>query len=104
MPSVPYMASSFLFTKRHPKLESNICASLPKGFDALEITQGPRVMFSTPPANITSASPNCMTRLALMIADIPEAHKRFTVSPGTVYGRPARSKDIRATFRLSSPA
>jgi hypothetical protein len=45
-----------------------------------------------------------MARAAETLADNPEAHKRFTVSPGTVTGRPASNKLIRATLRLSSPA
>src|SRR6476469_6998824 len=35
---------------------------------------------------------------------MPEAQRRFTVSPGTDTGSPASSTAIRATFRLSSPA
>ena len=57
MASVPYMACILGLIKRQPKLESNIWASLPKGFEVLEITQGPRVMCSIPPAIIISASP-----------------------------------------------
>ena len=45
-----------------------------------------------------------MARCALMAADIPEAQRRFTVSPGTENGSPANSNAIRATLRLSSPA
>ncbi len=45
-----------------------------------------------------------MLRAAAIEADKPEAHKRFTVSPGTVYGKPASNNAIRATLRLSSPA
>ena len=72
--------------------------------DGLETTNGPRVMFSTPPAINTCPSPALMARLALMIAESPELHKRLTVSPGTVYGNPANNNDILATLRLSSPA
>ena len=35
---------------------------------------------------------------------MPDAQRRFTVSPGTVTGSPASSSDMRATLRLSSPA
>ncbi len=45
-----------------------------------------------------------MLRAAAIEADKPEAHKRFTVSPGTVCGKPANNNAIRATLRLSSPA
>ena len=41
---------------------------------------------------------------AMEVALMPEAHKRFTVRPGTPTGRPASKRAIRATFRLSSPA
>src|SRR5205823_8128749 len=34
----------------------------------------------------------------------PEPHNRFTVCPGTSTGSPAKSRAIRATLRLSSPA
>jgi acetyl-CoA acetyltransferase len=42
---------------RHPKLESSIFESLPKGLDAFEITQGPLVIFSTPTAINKTPSP-----------------------------------------------
>ena len=42
--------------------------------------------------------------LGFLCADIPEAHSRLTVSPGTEGGKPASNSAIRATFRLSSPA
>ncbi len=61
-------------------------------------------MFSTPPEINTSPSPAFMALLACMIAESPELHNLLTVSPGTVYGNPAKSDAILATFRLSSPA
>ena len=84
MASVPYIFCISGLIKRQPKLLSNICASVPNGLLVLEITQGPRVMLSTPPAIKIFPSPDWMARAALITADIPEAHKRFTVSPGTV--------------------
>ena len=63
-----------------------------------------RVIDSTPPATYTSPSPSRTARAAFAAALIPDAHRRFTVSPGTVSGSPARSTAIRATLRLSSPA
>ena len=35
---------------------------------------------------------------AAIDAESPDAHKRLTVSPGTLTGRPASNKAIRATF------
>src|SRR5436190_1042315 len=61
-------------------------------------------MFSTPPAMNTSPSPALIACAALAAAWRPEPHSRFTVWPGTSTGSPARSKAIRATLRLSSPA
>ena len=43
-------------------------------------------------------------RAAFATALMPDAHSRFTVSPGTVTGSPASSSAMRATLRLSSPA
>ena len=45
-----------------------------------------------------------MARAASVTACRPEAHRRFTVTPGTVGGRPAISVAKRATLRQSSPA
>ena len=52
----------------------------------------------------TSTSPTAIAREALKTDSKPEPHKRFTVAPGTVVGRPDSRTAIRATFRLSSPA
>ncbi|MNG14612.1 hypothetical protein D3C84_983790 [compost metagenome] len=61
-------------------------------------------MCSTPPAIKISPSPDLIALDAPIMADIPDAHKRLTVSPGTVTGNPANNDAIRATLRLSSPA
>ena len=45
-----------------------------------------------------------MARAAWFTASRPDAHSRFTVTPGTSTGRPASSSAMRATLRLSSPA
>ena len=71
---------------------------------AFGITNGARLMLSTPPAIISSASPARMARAALPTASRPEPHRRLMVAPGTSIGRPASSADMRATLRLSSPA
>ncbi|MNO78490.1 hypothetical protein D3C76_696310 [compost metagenome] len=61
-------------------------------------------MDSTPPAMASSISPLAMARKAVPTASIPEAHRRFRVTPGMLSGRPASSSAMRATLRLSSPA
>jgi len=68
------------------------------------VTQGGRVIDSTPPATTTSASPAAIICLAVMIAVSPLAQSRFTVKPGVVLGNPASRVAMRATLRLSSPA
>jgi hypothetical protein len=52
----------------------------------------------------TEASPMPIARLASTAASMPEPQSRFTVAPGTLVGRPARSTAMRATSRFSSPA
>ena len=54
--------------------------------------------------NINSASLHITCLAASMMACKPEAHKRFTVFPATVTGKPASNAAILATLRLSSPA
>ena len=61
-------------------------------------------MLSTPPAIISSASPDLMARAAVPTASMPEPHSRLMVEPPRVSGNPASSDDMRATLRLSSPA
>ena len=68
------------------------------------MTNGALDMLSTPPAITKEFSPVLMARAATETASMLEPHKRFTVVPGTVCGRPASSSAMRATFRLSSPA
>ena len=68
------------------------------------ITYGARVIDSTPPAIMMSPQPAAIAWAAEFTACRPLAHKRVTVVPGTVMGKPAKSAAIRATLRLSSPA
>ena len=68
------------------------------------MTQGARVIDSTPPATTSLAAPVWISRQALTTACIPEPHSRFTVWPGTSTGNPASNRPMRATLRLSSPA
>ena len=65
---------------------------------------GTRLMLSAPPAIITSASPTRMRSAAIWIADRPEAQKRLTVMPPTVFGSPASSAPMRAMFRPCGPS
>jgi hypothetical protein len=83
---------------------SAISAVRAKAVVAFGITIGARVIDSTPPAIAKPISPALIARAAADTASIPEPQSRLTVAPGTVSGRPAKSKAIRATLRLSSPA
>ena len=58
------------------------------GFSGLSTTHGARLIDSTPPATQTDASPTAIARLAWIAASRPEPHRRLTVAPGTVVGRP----------------
>ena len=68
------------------------------------MTNGARVIDSTPPATNRSPSPALHGVAAPTIAASPDAHSRFTVTPATDSGSPASSSAMRATLRLSSPA
>ena len=81
-----------------------MAASREKALAALPITNGARLMLSTPPAIISAVSPERMARAAVPVASMPEPHRRLMVEPGTLSGNPASSDDMRATLRLSSPA
>ena len=102
--SMPYCAFIFGFTKRQPIVVSSIFALRENALSALAITNGARVMLSTPPAMIRFASPARIARAALPTASRLEPHRRLIVEPGTDGGRPASSAAMRATLRLSSPA
>ena len=67
-------------------------------------TNGARLMLSTPPAMIRSASPARIARAAIPTASRPDPQSRLIVLPGASSGRSASSAAIRATLRLSSPA
>ena len=90
--------------KRQPIELSTTSPGLAKAREGFSMTHGARDIDSTPPATTTSASPARTIWEASMIADIPEAHRRLTVRPGTESGYPASSQAIRATLRFSSPA
>ena len=78
--------------------------ALKRASAALPITNGARVIDSTPPATASSISPALIARAAAATASMPEAHRRLTVAPGIESGRPASRSAMRATLRLSSPA
>ncbi len=65
---------------------------------------GSMLIDSQPPAIITSDSPTRMRSAAMASAVTPEAQKRLTVTPPTVFGRPASSAPMRATFSPCSPS
>ena len=102
--SVPCSVSMRGFTKRQPIVESAISAWRENALAALGITNGARLMLSTPPAMARSSWPSAMPRAALAMASRPEPQSRFTVAAATVTGSPASSALMRATLRLSSPA
>src|ERR1700704_5511336 len=87
-----------------PMVVSKISAERENASGALPITNGARVIDSTPPAIAKSISPARIARPAAPTASRPEAHRRLSVWPGTDSGMPASNSAIRATLRLSSPA
>ena len=52
------------------------------------MTNGARLMLSTPPAMIRSASPPRIARAAIATASRPEPHRRFRVTPPELSGKP----------------
>src|SRR6266571_8978826 len=65
---------------------------------------GTWLMLSVPPAITISDMPLRMRCAATEIASRPEAQKRFTVTPGTVSGKPARWQAMRAIFIPCAPS
>jgi hypothetical protein len=102
--SMPYCAFISLFTKRQPMVVSYTALLREKALSALGMTNGARLMLSTPPAIISAVSPDLIARAAVPTASMPEPHRRLIVVPGTATGSPASSAAMRATLRLSSPA
>ena len=74
------------------------------GFSAFGVTNGARLIDSSPPATKRSPSPAITAWQAPTTAASPEAQSRLTVTPAADSGSPASSAAIRATLRLSSPA
>ena len=105
MDSVEWRSARLGLTNRQPIVVSTSRPS-PRGKprSGFSITSGARDMDSTPPASTRSASPSRICRAAWTTASRPDAQSRFTVTPGTSWGRPAISDAMRATLRLSSPA
>ena len=91
-------------TIRQPSVvECMVASAAGKARSGPSTTCGARVIDSTPPATMTSASPIAICRHESITASRPLAHRRLTVRPGMDVGRPASSTAIRATLRLSSP-
>ena len=102
--STPYCAFMTALTKRQPMVVSSIFMARAKALSAFPITNGARLMLSTPPAMSNPASPLLIARAAVPTASRPEPHRRLSVTPGTATGKPASKPAMRATLRLSSPA
>ena len=64
---------------------------------------GTMLMDSAPPAISTSASPTRMRSAAIWMAVMPEAQKRFTVTPPMGWSN-ARPTAMRAMFMPCSPS
>src|SRR4051795_9488009 len=79
------------FTSRQPRAVSTTSPGRAHGVPGLFITQGDRVIDSTPPATTRAAWPVCTSWAADSTACRPEAQSRLTVKPGTASGRPGRT-------------
>ena len=77
--------------KRQPIVVSYTELSREKALAAFGITNGARVMLSTPPAMQSSASPDFTARAAAEIASRPEPHNRLSVVDGVRSGSPESS-------------
>ena len=76
--------------KRQPMDVSKTAPGLAKALVGFSMTQGARLIDSTPPATTMSAAPALIMWEAMMMADRPEAQRRLTVMPGTVSGKPCQ--------------
>ena len=65
---------------------------------------GTMLMLSVPAAIMMSASPTRIRSAAICTADSPEAQKRLTVMPPTLWGKPANTAPMRAMFRPCGPS
>ena len=90
---------------RQPRLVSNSSTSRANGFARLahHVRRAGHVLHAAGDVEVALRRAST-ARAALATALMPEAQRRFTVSPGTLAGRPASSSAMRATLRLSSPA
>ena len=89
---MPYCAFISGLTKRQPSVVSWMSALRWNASCALPMTSGARVIDSTPPAIAKSVSPHLMARAASPMALRPEAHSRFTVTPGHGVGHPRQQQ------------
>ena len=90
--------------KRQPSVVSySVCVAAREGAAGLAITNGARVIDSTPPAMNTSPSPAVIAlRRAALTACRPEPHSRLTVSPGDL-DRQAGQQHRHAARRCGCP-
>ena len=102
---IVHWSGMFGLTMRQPRVVLCIvCGPAGKPFSGLRTTHGARLIDSTPPTRITSASPVSIARDACIAASRLEPHRRLIVVPGVEVGSPASSAAMRATLRFSSPA
>src|ERR1700748_151085 len=73
--------------KRQPMVVSKISAERENASAALPITNGARVIDSTPPAMARSISPARIARAPAPTASSPEAQRRLRGFPGTFTGK-----------------
>ena len=94
------------FVIRHPMavFQSVWLPTEGHGFADFSTTNGARLIDSTPPARMRSASPASIALDPWITASTADPHNRFTVTPDTLEGNPASSAPMRARLRLSSPA
>ncbi len=104
MDSTPCSSRIRGLVRRQPRRVSYVSRARGSASSGRGSTKGARLIDSEPPASTMSASPAAIVRAAQVTASMPEAQSRLTVAPGTLSGSPARSRAIRATLRLSSPA
>src|SRR3546814_7262833 len=97
MLSVPYTFSSAGFTKRQPMVVSSSCCARPYARSALPITNGARVIDSTPPAIARPISPALIARAAWPTASRPEAHRRLIVTPRSE----EHTSELQSLMRIS---
>ena len=90
--SVPNFSRMAGLTNRQPMVVSWISVDRENADAALGMTNGARLMLSTPPASTRSASPERTARDAMAIASRLDPQSRFTVPPGAATGRSGQQR------------